>query len=314
MNSNLPLVTLTVITYNSSAYILDTLNSTLGQDYPNIELVISDDCSTDNTCEIIDKWVAQHKDEFVSCKFIKNPVNRGVAHNCNIARRNGTGEWIKALSGDDQLLPWSISGYMDYVMKHPDVQICFGKFQFFSTDSSDNYVRAMENSYTKNFYSKIKLPLWRQKREILKGLFIPGPGIFLSRKLYEQVGGYDENYPFCEEDPIFNRIIAAGYQVHFIDRQLYRYNVRQSSLGQSSKHIHDRMRYFFDERLGRMIRKGVWLHAINDYLQYKSIMASDAGRPRLAKLLTILRRCSPLMIQRYFLRRRNSREWDSYFK
>ena len=55
------LVSISVITYNSSKYILDTLDSVKAQTYPNLELVISDDCSTDNTIDLCKDWVKRTK-------------------------------------------------------------------------------------------------------------------------------------------------------------------------------------------------------------------------------------------------------------
>lgn len=52
-----PLVSVIVITYNSSKYVLETLNSVAAQTYDNIELIISDDCSVDNTVEICRNWL-----------------------------------------------------------------------------------------------------------------------------------------------------------------------------------------------------------------------------------------------------------------
>lgn len=299
-----PLVTVGVITYNSSQYIVDTLNTTLGQTYPNIELVISDDCSTDNTPQLIEKWLSEHEHEFVSAKFVQTPQNMGVCGNCNNAIRNGKGEWIKLLSGDDQFMPETVEGYMDYALKHPEYQLFFGKFQFFS-DNEDKYFNYIRAFYEHDFYTRIKLPLKKQKKEILKRLFIPGPGTFFSRRLYDEVGGFDERYPFCEEDPFFGRAIASGHKIEFIDRELYRYCIRYNSLGREnvvkglSRHERDRMRYFFDERYARMRRSGLLFDGVNQYLTYKALIAEEKGQYMRAKMLTAVRRCSPYMILRY---------------
>ncbi|MBR5577209.1 MAG: glycosyltransferase [Bacteroidaceae bacterium] len=52
-------VSIVVITYNSSKYVLETLESVKAQDYPNIELIVSDDRSTDNTFELVNQWIEE---------------------------------------------------------------------------------------------------------------------------------------------------------------------------------------------------------------------------------------------------------------
>lgn len=277
--ASFPLVSVCVITYNSSKYILDTLDSIKKQTYPNIELIISDDCSTDNTCNLVNDWIEKNKAELSHIRFLRNEKNMGVSFNANKVRKYSTGEWIKGVAGDDQLPPESISGYIEYVQKHPDVEICFGKLQFFSYDPKIN-LEEVRRWYESEYYSRIKLPLKKQQKEILKGLFIPGPGTFYTKRLFDSVGGFDEKYPYCEEDPFYNRIIAKGYRVHFIDKELFRYNIRHDSLcrGSSLKlHEKDRIQYFFDERFGLMLKKGLWLKGIWIYLNYKSLIEKDKG-------------------------------------
>ena len=82
-NKDTPLVSIIVITYNSSKYVLETLESAYNQTYQNIELIISDDCSTDDTVEVCKKWVDEHKDRFVRSEIITTPVNTGIPVNCN---------------------------------------------------------------------------------------------------------------------------------------------------------------------------------------------------------------------------------------
>lgn len=285
-SASLPLVSVCVITYNSSKYILDTLDSIKKQTYPNIELIIGDDCSTDNTCALVNDWIEKNRTELSHIKFLQNEKNMGVSYNANRVRNNSTGKWIKGVAGDDQLLPNSIAGYMDFVERHPDAEICFGKLQFFSYDSRIDLDK-IRNDYETNFYARIKLPLKKQQKEILKSLFIPGPGTFYSKRLFDLVGGFDEKYPYCEEDPFYNRILSKGYRVHFIDKELFRYNIRYDSLcrGSSLKlHEKDRMRYFFDERFGLMLKKGLWMNGLNTYLLYKSVIEQDKGHIFMSKL------------------------------
>ena len=65
-----PLVSIIVITYNSAKYVLETLESARYQTYQNIELIVSDDCSVDNTVEICNNWIKKNSNRFARVELI----------------------------------------------------------------------------------------------------------------------------------------------------------------------------------------------------------------------------------------------------
>ena len=77
------LVSIVVITYNSSKYVLETLESAKAQTYQNIELIITDDCSTDNTVAVCKEWLEKNEDRFVKAELVTSPCNTGVPANLN---------------------------------------------------------------------------------------------------------------------------------------------------------------------------------------------------------------------------------------
>ncbi len=99
-------ISVMVVTYNSEYTIEETLNSVLLQSYgaENIELIITDDCSKDNTVSIIKKWSVYNKNKFYRVVLIENSVNKGVSENCNIGWKACTSNWIKSIGGDDLLM------------------------------------------------------------------------------------------------------------------------------------------------------------------------------------------------------------------
>jgi alpha-1,3-rhamnosyltransferase len=268
--SKQPLVSVTVITYNSSSYIISGLESVKEQTYPNIELIVSDDCSTDNTVEVVQRWLDENGSRFVRTQLVTTDKNTGVAGNCNRARRACKGEWIKGLSGDDKFLPYTIERYVHYVNEHPEAKICFAKLHFWGENEEEtNHVREV---YEKSLYPKIKSDdVKHQYREILKEMYVPGPGLFIKKDLYLSVGGFDEKYPFSEEWPFTLRVLKAGNRIYFIDEELYGYQVRADSICRGSsktyklytKNVYS---YFKDERARLMFKKGLLLDIINQYL------------------------------------------------
>ena len=77
------LVTVLVVSYQSEKFIIETLNSVFCQSYPNIELIISDDCSDDNSFQIASDWLKINSTRFVQSKLIKSEKNLGTSANIN---------------------------------------------------------------------------------------------------------------------------------------------------------------------------------------------------------------------------------------
>lgn len=78
-----PLVFIIVFTYNSSKYLLETLESAKAKTYRNIELIVSDDCLTDDTVKLCKKWIDNNRTRFVRAELIITDTNTGIAANCD---------------------------------------------------------------------------------------------------------------------------------------------------------------------------------------------------------------------------------------
>lgn len=230
-----PLVSVFLVTYNSSNYVLEALESVKDQTYPNIELIISDDASKDNTIEICREWLEKNKHNFKNTILITSEINTGVAPNCNRAIKVSKGEWFKVLAGDDKFLPYSIEEYVKYIKENPKVDIVFAKLAFYGDNPL--YVEKIKRDYETGYYPKIKLDQQKQYMENLKGLFLPGPGLFFNRKIYDEIKGYDEKYPMSEEYPFTSYVLEKGNHIKFLDKELYCYNVRENSLGRGTNYL-----------------------------------------------------------------------------
>ena len=90
------LVSIIMPSYNTGRFISETIESVLAQSYSNWELIIVDDCSTDNTDEVIEDYISDDR-----IKYIKNDKNSGAAISRNRALREAKGKWIAFLDSDD---------------------------------------------------------------------------------------------------------------------------------------------------------------------------------------------------------------------
>ena len=107
-----PLVSIVIVTYNSSKYVLELLESCKAQSYDNLELVISDDASTDNTLALCKDWLDKNGSYFSSCQLVEAEENTGVAFNVNRGVLASNGKWFKLCAGDDILHSEAINTYM----------------------------------------------------------------------------------------------------------------------------------------------------------------------------------------------------------
>ena len=96
-----PLVSVICLCYNHADYVTESLDSVLNQEYKNIEIIIIDDCSTDNSVPVIDEWLQKYP----SILFIKNKTNLGNTKSFNKALEIAKGAYIIDFATDDILMP-----------------------------------------------------------------------------------------------------------------------------------------------------------------------------------------------------------------
>ncbi|SEH64548.1 Glycosyl transferase family 2 [Ruminococcus flavefaciens] len=107
------MVSIIMPSYNTGKYIADTIESVLAQTYKNWELIIVDDCSTDDTNEVVNKF--KYDDRI---KYLKNDHNSGAAVSRNKALREAKGKWIAFLDSDDLWLPHKLMWQLKFMKKH----------------------------------------------------------------------------------------------------------------------------------------------------------------------------------------------------
>lgn len=103
-NSERPLVTLLLLTFNQEKYVEDSIQGALSQSYTPLEIIISDDCSSDNTFGMIKKCVSDYSGPH-SIRIIQNAQNLGIGMHINKLMENAEGQLVVASAGDDISLP-----------------------------------------------------------------------------------------------------------------------------------------------------------------------------------------------------------------
>lgn len=217
-NNMNPLVSVIVVTYNSSDYVCETLDSIYNQDYQNLELIVSDDGSKDDTINVVTKWIDNKGNRFSRCEVVSTPCNTGIPANCNRGIRASKGDWIKLFAGDDLLTSNCISVCMNYVKTHVDCNVLFTKMTFFEEINGKKclstppelfddveYVREFNQSdAARQFYMLLK-----------DGCFLAAPTQFFNSSFIKE-HPYPEIYKYEEDYPMWLNLTKAGFKLNYI--------------------------------------------------------------------------------------------------
>ena len=221
---NSPLVSVICLCYNHSQFVVESLESVLNQTYNNIEILIADDCSTDNSVEVIINWLKQHP----QITFIINTTNKGNTKTFNQLLKLSKGDYILDLATDDVLEKDCIEKQIHQFKnsKSDNLGIVYGNIELID-----------ENNKHLDYYYKVD--------ESLKTIVSPPSGdIYLSiisdtekicsvsslvkRDALLHTNGYDENLAYEDLD-LWIRV-ARKYDFEYIDAVLAKKRELKNSL------------------------------------------------------------------------------------
>lgn len=228
LNEGKPLVSIIVITYNSELFIIETLNSAYAQDYNNIELIISDDYSSDGTIEICKNWLVEHKDRFIRAELITVKQNFGLPSNCNRGVKKSKGKWIKMIAGDDILMEDCISNGVSFINSCQGTSIFASNVVFFSGDYKTG--RFKKSELEKNAFFKSPINSGEQFRTIIHENPIIAPAVFFSRSVFDNNNGFNEDIPYMEDYPFWIKILSNGIKIDLLPKVTVAYRLHENSI------------------------------------------------------------------------------------
>lgn len=196
MSNYFPKVSVMIITYNQEDLISETIESVLSQDYENLEIVVSDDASTDATPEIIKDYAERYPEKIVP---VFNKVNLGITGNSNTAFFACTGELIAVLGGDDLFLPGKISAQVA-LFKNPDVSLSYHSVEIFLHQTG-------EILFTTNTTRNEDL---NDAYDIISKGGIPGASSVMVRRTACPEHGFDPQFPVVSDWIFFIEVAMVG--------------------------------------------------------------------------------------------------------
>ncbi len=215
---NKPVVSVIIPAYNAESFIKETIESALNQTYKNIEVIVVDDGSTDNT----EKIVKSIDDKRI--KYIKQN-NRGVSAARNKGIEVSKGEFIALLDHDDIWLPRKLEKQLP-LFSDPQVGLVFSDTIFFK-DGRDLY----------SIYSKYKPPQGWVFRELLKRNFISCETVVIRKKALESLDEwFPEDMEMSEEYDLFLRL-AYKWKFDYVDEPLAKWRIHERNDSSLREHL-----------------------------------------------------------------------------
>lgn len=128
-----PLVSIVVVTYNHKEFITECLDAIIAQDYPNKEIIIADDFSSDGARSICEQYQQNYPDMI---KLVPSDKNVGITNNCNNGLKLCNGSLLCLTGGDDIFLPGKLSAQVSWFLQNPTGSICTSDIEVFESTTN----------------------------------------------------------------------------------------------------------------------------------------------------------------------------------
>lgn len=226
------LLSVVMPTHNDAEYLRQAIDSILSQTFSQFEFIIVNDGSTDDTEEII----RSYSDSRI--RYFANEVNMGNAYTRNVGMSKARGRYIAIMDSDDISPPDRFKLQMQFLEKHPDIDILGGAVEFF--DEKVSYIKQFPSNpeYTKAFL-------------FFKNAMFQ-PAVMLRREAWEKYKlAYDPARENMEDYDLWFKAAMAGAKLCSMEQVLLKYRISESQLSHTSnlEGRNKMLKYFFKERL-----------------------------------------------------------------
>jgi len=236
MENNIPVVSVIIPTYNSQDFIEETINSVLAQTFINLEIIVIDDESTDDTFKILNRL--SENDNRIKNYQISHSGRPSVPRNYGV--KKAAGKYIAFLDADDIWVKYKLEKQLHFFEKYPEhilvysMSVTFGKTNFFSPSFE---VLPLFNKACKT------------KNELIqKGNSITCSSVLINKEKLIEVGGFDEDPKLQVEDyDLWIRLSELG-EIGFIPRILTYYRVHSMQFSSDWQTKQNRVKYLAEKR------------------------------------------------------------------
>ena len=275
-----PLVTAIVVNYNQSRWVVELLDSIRHQTYPNLKLVVVDDCSADNSVPVIQSWLDRNRPQ---AKFIRHERNLGVCRSLNDALAVAEGKYISEIAADDIWLPEKLSELVAFIESLPE------KVGVVYSDACliDEHGKPVPGMFIDRHRPEIKAPPSGNIHDLLwDGNFIPAQSALIRRAVYDAVGVYDESLSLEDWDMWLR--ISRHFDFAFYPKPLAKYRLSAGSMSGSAAGRAGMVRATREMLVNHLLLGGIparLRHRAAGILREKAAEEYRAGGPRRRRLM-----------------------------
>lgn len=221
------MISVIIPVYNHERYITATLDSVLLDDTSDVELIVCDDRSKDDSFRVAKSWVEKNRERFKNALVYQNVQNEGIVRTLNGMLQRASGEYIFPIASDDIFN----QGYIEKrlaSLKRNDIAINR------SALIDQNGLELSDNAA----WDLFKIPSCNYRVERLLPFIIVlqwslvGPAPCYRKSVFTRIGGYNENYT-VEDREFFLRVVQNKFKIGYIDEPLTRYRVHTSNASRS---------------------------------------------------------------------------------
>jgi len=217
---NNPKISVIMPFYNCASFLDDAISSIINQTFTDFEFIIINDASTDNSDEIVQRYLNDSR-----IVYIKNKENKKITHNLNKGLDLARAEIIARMDGDDVSEPERLREQYEYLMKNKDI-VLVGSFA------------TLIDRVGKKIGRKVKpLDSGSIKRDIFAYSPFIHPSVMFQKKVIINLGKYDEKYSHCQDYDLWLRLIFSGNKVANLPNALIRYRIYENSSSKRTKEI-----------------------------------------------------------------------------
>ena len=209
--SGLPPVSVIIPTYNQARFVAETVESALAQTYPNVEVIVVDDGSTDGTQTVLATYLEK-------IHYIRQE-NRGLSGARNTGFLSSHGDYLLFLDSDDLIPPDKLALHVPLLEAEPGFGLVYSAWQQINEDGTRVLGEVRPNKQGQLL-----------KELLRRSFFFFASAAVVRRECLEKVGLFDESLPWGEDADMWLRMARAGYAFGYLDRPLLQYRIHAHSM------------------------------------------------------------------------------------
>lgn len=213
-----PKVSVVISVYNADKFLREALDSIINQSYKNYELIIIDDCSTDNSRSILQEYA----DSYDIIKLVLNTENIGLTKNLNKAIQLSEGLYIARMDADDISMENRLKNQVDFLEANPNIDVVGS----YALDIDENGKSLRINKVPVNHSDIVRM--------MPKLCPMIHPTVLFRKKMLENINFYNEKYRTSQDYELWFRASSKGVVFHNIPETLLKYRFDDNYVNRKS--------------------------------------------------------------------------------